>query len=51
MYLYKPKNKSVYELKSTQKVLLSILNYLYKDSTIYLQRKYDRYLSAVQLSN
>lgn len=51
MYLYKPKNKSVYELKSTQKTLMSILNYLYKDSTIYLQRKYDRYLSAVQLSN
>jgi intein/homing endonuclease len=48
MGIYSNKNSNVYEVKSSGIFnVYSILNYLYKDATIYLQRKYDRYIDFI----
>lgn len=48
MNLYPEQHSRVYDLrKGGIHNLYPILNYLYKDSTIYLQRKYDRYVDFV----
>ena len=41
--IYKEKNTNAYHLRYTGKAALNILNWLYKDSTIYLNRKYIKY--------
>ena len=41
--IYKEKNTNTYHLRYTGKAALNILNWLYKDSTIYLNRKYIKY--------
>lgn len=46
--LYQKTNSQVYELSSAGIFnVYVILNYLYKDATIYLQRKYDRYIDFI----
>ena len=48
MNLYKEKNRRIHSLqKSGIFNVYAILNYLYKDATIYLQRKYDRYIDFI----
>ena len=43
----KTKNE-IYEIKSSGIFnVYALLNYLYKDSTIYLQRKYNRYIDFI----
>ena len=48
MNLYSEQHSCVYDLKKGGiHNIYPILNYLYKDSAIYLQRKYDRYVDFV----
>ena len=49
MRMHKKTNSGVYEINSSGIFnVYSILNYLYKDATIYLQRKYDRYVNFME---
>lgn len=44
------KNKNIHELRtSSMKRIRSVLQYLYTDSTIYLDRKYQKYLEYCRL--
>lgn len=46
--LYRCKNKEIYEIKLGGKNMLkSIFTYLYKDSTIELERKYNKFREIV----
>ena len=45
----KPKNKRIYQLNLTGKRAFSFLQYIYKDATIYLDRKYQKYLEFCRL--
>ena len=48
MKKYKKTGSGVYEIKTSGIFnVYSVLNYLYKDSTIYMQRKYDRYINFI----
>jgi hypothetical protein len=40
----KPKNRNIWLLRYSHSPAKVILDYMYKDSTIYLERKYERYL-------
>lgn len=47
--IYKEKNKKVYQLSFQRSRGIYILNYLYKDAKIYLDRKYKRYKEYCRL--
>ena len=52
-FIYKQKNSNCYQLniKGGKKGCLKFLDYMYKDSTIYLDRKFNRYKKVKQLNN
>ena len=46
-----PRDSKVYSMDSTGKPALAIMNLLYKDATVYLDRKYQKYLDFISLNN
>ena len=52
-FIYKQKNSNCYQLNINggKKGCLKFLDYMYKDSTIYLDRKFNRYKKIKQLNN
>ena len=52
-FIYKQKKSNCYQLniKGGKKGCLKFLDYMYKDSTIYLDRKFNRYKKIKQLNN
>lgn len=46
-----PRENSLYSMDSTSKPAIQIMNLLYKDSTTYLDRKYEKYLECIKLNS
>lgn len=46
-----PRENELYSMDSTGKPALEIMNLLYKDSTVYLDRKYQKYQELLELPN
>ena len=45
----KPKNKNIYQLNQFNENAFNFLKYIYEDATIYLNRKYEKYLEFCRL--
>jgi hypothetical protein len=46
-----PRENELYSMDSTGKPAMQIMNLLYKDATVYLDRKYQKYLELLSLPN